>query len=323
MFEKIVVITKKTSLEELIERFNSKSQAKFYIEHSGGSFDEYEDAHEAYQLALDKLRKLLPKDIKQQFIEKSFLPNFLFGKNDLVITLGPDGLVINTAKYLDNQPILAVNPDILRVDGILIPFDIDGLELQLTKTLRGDFSLDHISMANVKLTDGQELYGVNDIFIGPRLQISFRYDIKYADKEEIQCSSGIIISTGAGSTGWLRSLIAGARIIAESVDNLKIPTQKEYRFAWDSDYLYFCVREPFPSKTSRINIVFGKITKDSPLYLTSRTPRGAVIFSDGIENDFLEFNSGSTAIISLADKKAKLIKAPAKLHTRIHERVKS
>lgn len=308
MFDKIVIVTKKTPLEELIERFNSKSQAKFYIEHAGATFDEYEDAHEVYKSALDDLKKMLPKDTKQQFIERSFLPNFLFGKKDLVITVGPDGLVINTAKYLDNQSILAINPDVLRVDGVLIPFDIDCLKQKINKILQGHYSVNTISMAQVKLNTGQELYGVNDIFVGPKKQLSFRYNIEHSGKQESQCSSGIVISTGAGSTGWFKSIITGSRIIAMAFDGVKINAAKKQQLEWDADYLYYCVREPFPSMTSRINLVFGRITKNAPLYLTSQTPSGAVIFSDGIEQDYLEFNSGNSAYIALADKKARLIR---------------
>lgn len=82
----------------------------------GGSFEDYEDAHKQYHVSLDKLKKLMPLDIKYQIIEKSFLPNFLFGPNNLVVCIGQDGLVINTAKYLKNQLIIAVNPDPERFD---------------------------------------------------------------------------------------------------------------------------------------------------------------------------------------------------------------
>lgn len=308
MFDKIVIVIKKTPLEELIERFNSKSQAKFYIEHSGATFEEYESAHDTYNCALDDLKKMFPRDIKQQIIERSFLPNFIFGEKDLVVTVGPDGLVINTAKYLNSQPILAINPDILRVDGILIPFDIESLKQKMTKILLGQFAVNLISMAHVKLNTGQELYGVNDIFVGPKKQLSFRYTIEHGGRQESQCSSGIIISTGAGSTGWLKSIITGSRIITMAVDGVKINADKKQQFDWDADYLYYCVREPFPSMTSGINLVIGRITKNEPLLLTSEMPTGAVIFSDGIEQDFLEFNSGSKAYVTLAPKKAKLIK---------------
>ena len=96
--DKIIVITKKTALEELIERFNTRAQAQFYIEHLGASFAEYDAAHGAYYRALDAVQDALPRGVRAQFIERSFLPTFLFGPNDLVVTLGPDGLVVNTAK---------------------------------------------------------------------------------------------------------------------------------------------------------------------------------------------------------------------------------
>ena len=41
-FEKVVLVTRRTRLEELIERFNTRGQARFFIERSGGDFAEYE-----------------------------------------------------------------------------------------------------------------------------------------------------------------------------------------------------------------------------------------------------------------------------------------
>ena len=308
MVDKIIIVTKKTALEELIQKFNSKEQAKFYMEHLGSSFSAYEEEHVAYQAALSKLLEILPPDLKQQVVERSFLPNFLFGPKDLVIVLGPDGLVINTAKYLNGQSILAVNPDRKRIDGILMPFNIQELTPQhFYRIVRENYSLDYVSMAQVKLNDGQQLYGVNDIFVGPKSQISFRYNIHQLKNREDQCSSGIIISTGAGSTGWFRSIVTGARGIASAYDRISNIKDRDSRFPWDAEHLLFCVREPFPSKTTGSSFIFGQIEKNKPLYVTSHTPQGAVIFSDGIENDFIEFGSGKTACISLADKKACLI----------------
>ncbi|MCK5159794.1 MAG: sugar kinase, partial [Candidatus Heimdallarchaeota archaeon] len=164
--DKIVVVTKKTWLEELIERFNTKSQAKFYIEHMGGSFEDYEAAHKQYYESLNKLKKLMPVDIKYQLIEKSFLPNFLFGPNNLVVCIGQDGLVINTAKYLENQLIIAVNPDPQRFDGVMIPFSVEQFPKAWKKVVDGDHSVIRVTMAVARLNNNQQLYGVNDLFIG-------------------------------------------------------------------------------------------------------------------------------------------------------------
>ena len=75
MYEKLVVVTLKTRLEELVERFNTREQAKFYIEHMGLNFAEYDREHMVYTGAVRRLRRqvegLLPK---AQFIERGFLP---------------------------------------------------------------------------------------------------------------------------------------------------------------------------------------------------------------------------------------------------------
>lgn len=36
-------------------------------------------------------------------------------------------------------------------------------------------------------------------------------------------------------------------------------------------------------------------------------PENGVIFSDGVEDDYLQFNSGTSAVIGLADTKGKLV----------------
>jgi len=309
--EKVVVVTKKTWLEELIEKFNTKSQAKFYIEHMGGSFEEYELAHKKYYQSLGQLKKLLPTDIKAQIIEKSFLPNFLFGPNDLVVIIGQDGLVINTAKYLENQKIIAINPDPERFDGVMLPFRVEQFSKVYKKVIDEQYSMIKVTMAIAQLNNNQKLYGVNDLFLGHKSHGSARYTITFRDYSEKQSSSGIIISTGAGSTAWFRSIVTGAIGITNKFRKfdlqLDMPTEDEYRFPWDASYIYFSVREPFVSKISNATIFFDTIYDGEELIIESHMPEKGVIFSDGIENDFLEFNSGTIAKISIAEKKAHLI----------------
>src|SRR4051794_4090985 len=151
-YDKLILITKKTALEELIERFNTREQARFYIEHMGASFAEYEAAHEAYRGALRAVKGALPRGVRSQVVERSFLPTFQFGKRDLVVTLGPDGLVVNTAKYVDCHPILALNPDPARVDGVLIPFRAEQAPRLLARAVEGTFGVRKISMARAALT---------------------------------------------------------------------------------------------------------------------------------------------------------------------------
>ena len=101
IYEKVVIVTRKTELEELTARFNSVPQARFYLEHAGQDFSVIAEAHQKYHDVLDGIRESIPNRLKNQVIERGFLPQFKFGEGDLVVTIGPDGLVVNTAKYLD------------------------------------------------------------------------------------------------------------------------------------------------------------------------------------------------------------------------------
>jgi NAD kinase len=303
---KIILITRTTRLEELVARFNTLGQAKFYLEHSGASFAEYEIEHKNYKAALQDTEMQLRALGRVQVLDRVFLTNFVFGDEDLVVVLGQDGLVANTLKYLREHPVIAVNPDPARWDGVLLPFGVNDVSNIVIELFARKRSIREISMAKAALNNGQVLYGVNDLFIGPRSHISARYQISIGSKKEQQSSSGIIVSTGLGSTGWLKSILAGARGIGSTFGKSFEPDILK-TFKWESDYLYYTVREPFPSKSSGATLVFGKVTPKQPLTLVSQMPEKGVIFSDGIEADYLEFNSGTEAKITLAEKKGHLV----------------
>lgn len=306
--DKIVIVTKRTPLEELTERLNTRAQARFYLEQNGVPFTEYEQADAQYHRAVAALQAQLPRGVKQVQIERALLPGFQFGARDMVVTIGPDGLVINAAKYLDAQPILALNPDPARIDGVLATFGVAEAGAWITRTIRGDVPIKRVAMARAILNDGQTIDAVNDLFLGRRGHASARYTIEHAGQHEPHSSSGIIISTGAGSSGWLSSIIGGAWRVAQHFGaGETAPEPAQFRLDWADERLWYAVREPFVSKTSRASLVFGQIAPDAELVITSQMPDGGVIFSDGIESDALAFNSGAIARIGLAPRRTHLV----------------
>ena len=154
VFEKIVLITRKTRLQGLVERFNSRAQAKFYIEHAGGDFGDYLKEDDAYARSLEVLHRGLDLGLKVQQVERTLIPTFLFADKDLVVALGQDGLVANVAKYVGAQPIVAVNPDPERFDGVLLPFRTPDAKLAVQRLLEGKATLRQITLAEAKLADG-------------------------------------------------------------------------------------------------------------------------------------------------------------------------
>lgn len=306
-FERAVLVTRKTRMEELIARFNTRAQARFYIEHSGGDFNDYEAEHEAYLLAADTVRRDLERSVKLQVVDRSFLPTFLFSSDTVIVTLGQDGLVANTAKYVHGLPIVAINPDPARFDGVLLPFQPRQARMVVEGVLTEKFKSSAVTMARAELNDGQTLLAFNDLFVGARSHVSARYAIDFEKKQEAHSSSGVIVSTGAGSTGWMSSVFNMTTELSEFLG--QSPLSKPLSMSWAEERLLFVVREPFASKHSSASIVVGWIRDGSLLRLESHMPTGGVIFSDGIEADFLSFNSGAEATIRVAPEKAQLVTA--------------
>ena len=304
MYKKLVIVTRKTRLQELVERFNTRSQAKFYIEHAGGDFADYEREDDAYRFALETLRRSLDFELPQQPVDRSLVPTFHFQKEDLVVTLGQDGLVANTAKYVGAQPIVAVNPEPDRFDGILLPFLPNQARAAVEQVMEERAKIRDITLAEVRLADGQRLLAFNDFFLGARSHISALYQITYGQESEIQSSSGVLVSTGAGSTGWVSSVFNMAAGVSRFCGGSPVTP---VRMPWEDRRLLFVVREPFVSRHSQAGIVAGILQNGKELTIESRMPSYGVIFSDGVEADFLQFNSGAIAHVRAAEQSARLV----------------
>jgi NAD kinase len=301
--EYAIIVKNKTRLESLIERFNTKAQAKFYIERLGGNFEDYVEEHETFQDSLNSLQTQLSEVIKHKTLERTFMPSFIFSENNLIVVIGQDGLVANTAKYSKGIPMVAVNPDKQRYDGVLLPFDTSNFIGGVESVISNNYQSKTMRFAEAKLNDGQRILAFNDLFIGASSHVSARYKISYNNNHEEQSSSGLIVSTPAGSTGWLSSIFNmayGVTSLFEKDLKLKRPKLKD-------NELLFAVREPFQSMRTQTGITAGVIKNQNVLTIESLMPTNGVIFSDGIETDFLKFNSGSIATIGIAPETAKIV----------------
>lgn len=327
MFEKLVLVTRKTRLDGLIERFNTRGQAKFYLQQAGLDFADYEREHDAYSRSLEKTRgQVEGLGLKLQLLDRAVVPTYLFAPTDLVVALGQDGLVANTAKYVGAQPLIGVNPDVERFDGVLLPFRVEQVKRAVEATLAGKAKLREVTLAEAVLSDGQRLLGFNDLFIGARTHVSAHYRLRVThpkppasskkvfeklrhDEGQVwvrHSSSGVIVSTGAGSTGWLSSVCAMASAVAGALGGKAVD---RVSMRWEDPRLFYVVREPFASRHSSAEGAVGFLEKSARLELESLMPSGGVIFSDGMEEDALSFTSGLVARIGPAAQRARLVVA--------------
>ncbi|MCI0357965.1 MAG: hypothetical protein L0211_05755 [Planctomycetaceae bacterium] len=334
----ITIVSAPTRIEGLRRRWGTKGQAKFLLERAhlqeeqrrqgpavqqkrnrGGvvqaqaatrvvqqqaDFEDYEQEEAIYKDVVDVLEDELQFGLPVRRVDRSFVPNYDFGLSEVVVVVGQDGLVANTAKYVGNVPIVAINPDPARIDGVLLPFQVKAARTIVRRVLDGKSQQRAVTLAEASLNDSQRLLAFNDIFIGAASHVSARYVLETATASEAQSSSGIIVSTGAGSTGWMSSVFNMARGIAQFQGQDAVPRPA---LAWEDRRLIWSVREPFVSKRSQANLVAGWIDDASELVIESLMPEGGVIFSDGIESDFLPFTSGTIARVRVSAQRANLV----------------
>ena len=303
---KVVLIKRRTRYEELKRRYNTVEQARFYIEHLGADFTDYEREDKIYNAVLEQVRSYVRPVARLQEIDREYIPNMIFGEKDIVIAVGQDGLVANVMKYLDGQPLIGVNPDPERWDGVLLPFEAGDMERILPRVIDEKFSAKDVTMGKVTSKDGQVLYAVNDFFVGVENHTSAKYHINYRNRIENQSSSGIIISTGFGMTGWHKSVMAEFKGMARAFG---LGAIREPQYDWSDRNLTFQVREPYPSRFTQADIVYGQIKEKENLILTSDMSEKGVVFSDGILDDAIEFNAGMQIKVGVAERVGRLVTA--------------
>lgn len=262
------------------------------------------DEDENYQLAVDELLREIDLGFPVKSVDRKLVSNFDFGRCVAVIVIGQDGLVANTAKYADKLPIIGVNPEPARYDGELLPFNISKARRTLQRVLKGNFRSREVTLGLVETNDGQRMLAFNDFFLGARSHVSARYTLEVGSQTEDQSSSGLLVSTGAGSTGWMSSVFNMARGLSRTFGET---LESTVSMDWEDRRLFWAVREPFISQESSADSVAGFIEEGDELIVGSQMANNGVIFSDGIESDCIEFNAGTIARFSISEQRANLV----------------
>src|SRR4051812_7407569 len=136
----IAIITRKTRMQGLLNRWATKGAAKFRLKQSklqeqarskqqvtdamlaasDADYDLLEAEDDSYQRAVARLQQFVDFGLPIQLVDREFVPNFDFARFKVVVVIGQDGLVANAAKYVGDVPIVAVNPDPKTIDGVLL-----------------------------------------------------------------------------------------------------------------------------------------------------------------------------------------------------------
>jgi NAD+ kinase len=161
---------------------------------------------------------------------------------DLVISLGGDGTFFAAARSLKDVPILGINSDPANSLGLWTCADRSSFREPLERALAGRLRACRIHRMSVEI-NGRSVreLAFNDVLIAHKNPAAMtRYRLSIGSSEEPQRSSGLWISTAAGSTAGIRS--AGGR-----------------RMPISSKRLQYLVREPYtwPQRRYRLSRGFA------------------------------------------------------------------
>lgn len=295
MIPRAVIVTRPTVYEELLDAHGTHGQARFWLGNRGQRIEPVVESHERHHAALKRVREAVPLAWRLANLDRSDLDRFLFEPDDIVLAVGQDGLVANVARFLDGQRVLGVNADPSLYDGVLAQHAPDAVAGLLS---RDDPALRPLTLVEVRTDEGEVLRCLNEVFIGHRSHQSARY-VLHAGQAERQSSSGLIVATGTGATGWASS------IHRERVNAPTLPG------ATDGRLVYF-VREAFYSRATRTTITGGVLQPGESLEVVSEMNEGGVVFGDGIERDFLPFGWGKRLTVSRSERTLNLVVKPGR-----------
>ena len=292
---RIVVVSRQTEYQALVAHHGTRGQAEFFLRTRGRSIADLERADRTFQEALNRVLGAIPTEWRRARVDRGDLDRFLFEPADVVVAVGQDGLVANTAKYLDGQMVVGVNPDPAAYEGILVPHPPDAAAVLITRAARRQGSVEERTMVEAVLDDGQRLLALNEVFVGHQTHQSARYTLGFGGAKERQSSSGIIVTTGTGATGWGRS------VSLERRSPIDMPEPSETALA-------FFVREAWPSTVYGATLTEGRVEGATAVDITSEMNAGGVVFGDGIETDRLEFSWGRHLAVKVAHERLHLVR---------------
>lgn len=298
MVPRAVLVERPSEYDELLARHATHEQVRFFLERRERSLEEVLERHATLAATHRAVLGAVPADWRTATVRRGDLDRFLFEPGDVVLALGQDGLVANVAKYLSGQPVVGIDTDPGRNPGVLVRHRPAAARRLLPHAALPAARADELTMVEAVADDTQRLTALNEIYLGAPGHRTARYRLALDGRgatAESQASSGVLIGTGTGATGWIRSVWQER----PEPGRPALPGPTEDRLLW-------YVREAWPSPGTGTSLVAGELAARGRLSLTVESEH-LVAFGDGMEDDALDLTWGQTVRVGVCADRLRLV----------------
>lgn len=282
---RVLLSTKKTALEYFKEHTDFLEDVL-----PRNELNEIRARHEAHYESLDRIRRELSERGVQ--FSRSYMPYSEyedFRGKDLIISVGGDGTVLNSSQYIqDNTPMLTIRSD-RRSLGTLCTIDAEDFEEALSRIIEDEYETQDWTRVEGHF-GSRRVFALNEVYVGTRHTPTMaRYELTFGGKTEAQMSSGVVISTGTGSTGWYAN-IPGS----------------DGRFPRTSKDLRFIVREH--NLAGRYSLTKGVIRRRQSITVRSKmNVDGCISFDGDCGKRMFEFRRGTLLRVRAAPTPVRIV----------------
>ncbi len=287
-----LIILKKTKFELDEERYPDR---EFYAKITSLQNNCYERIYRSH------LRQLESRKILQEIFghENCVFRDEFDRKNpsdyEYLIALGGDNHFTYVAHYAKGTKVIGCNSDVKTSRGVLLGFSPEMLRNAVENNFQ-DTEIMEWSMIYGRLdypegTFMETVGCVNEISIrNMSPDLTSRYLIRYKDSQEEQKSSGLLLYTGAGSTGWYSSCLG-------------LSGNDQQKFPKDAPYFGVFAREL--SHRARLNFKLNDFIANGSITVISEMNGGISI--DSLPERIYHFPPGTIGTFQLSSHKLKTV----------------
>jgi len=278
------------SHEELVERYRKEGQDIARILTS----------HERHVDSVKRLGGLVSGVIHRDQLKRKTIRNV-----DLIIAIGGDDHFKYVSHFIDNELLMGINSDPVTSEGALNYFTIEGISKVIERIKQGDFETEEWTRLEAIINSRAVEPATAEYFLGelerPAMShyVLYHRDKFHRDKVEEQKCSGLLVVTGAGSSGWYDS---ACRYLYESGN----------RFPKTANFARFLATEPHRGRLSGYNMAEGIIEEGEELIIKSLSKGKAVISPDCLERH--NFERGKVAVVRISDKPLRVVRIQPNPH---------